>query len=381
MATDSGADLRIPHDLLPDDGRFGCGPSKVPASAVTRLAEAAPHLLGTSHRQPPVRQLVGRLRSGLSHLFSLPEGYEVALGNGGASFFWDLASLCLIERRSQHLAFGEFSSKFAQIVEDAPHLAAPEVIEGTPGTCPQPHLAEDVDAYCLTHNETSTGVQCEIVRIGSPDQLVLVDGTSAAGGLQLDAAAFDAYYFSPQKCFAADGGIWVALLSPAAIERSARLGSTSRWIPSSLDLNLALQNSRQDQTYNTPAVATLFLFVQQLEWILEQGGLDWAAARCRRSASIVYDWADRAPYASPFVQDPGQRSQVVATIDLSPEVSAGEVSKILRRNGIVDIDGYRKLGRNQLRLGLFPAVEPEDAARLTRAIDWVAHRVGGANHV
>ncbi|MHB1523617.1 MAG: phosphoserine transaminase [Candidatus Dormibacteria bacterium] len=381
MATDSGADLRIPQDLLPDDGRFGCGPSKVPATAVVRLAEVAPRLLGTSHRQPPVRQLVGRVRSGLSQLFSLPEGYEVALGNGGASLFWDLASLCLIERRSQHLAFGEFSSKFAQVVQGAPHLAAPEVIESAPGTCPQPHLAEDVDAYCLTHNETSTGVQCEIVRIGLPGQLVLVDGTSAAGGMQLDAGAIDAYYFSPQKCFAADGGIWVALLSPAAIERSARLGSASRWIPSSLDLNLALQNSRQDQTYNTPAVATLFLLVQQLEWILEQGGLPWAAARCRQSASIVYGWADRVPYAAPFVQDPGQRSPVVATVDLSPEVPAGEVSKVLRRNGIVDIDGYRKLGRNQLRIGLFPAVEPHDVARLTQAIDWVADRVGVANRL
>ncbi len=381
MATDSGADLLIPQDLLPGDGRFGCGPSKVPAAAVARLAEAAPLLLGTSHRQPPVRQLVGRLRSGLSQLFSLPEGYEVALGNGGATLFWDLASLCLIERRSQHLAFGEFSAKFAQVVQSAPHLAAPEVIESAPGTCPQPHPDEDVDAYCLTHNETSTGVQCKVLRIGFPGQLVLVDGTSAAGGLPLEAGSVDAYYFSPQKCFAADGGIWVALLSPAAVERSARIGSTSRWIPSSLDLNLALQNSRLDQTYNTPAVATLFLFVQQLEWILDQGGLSWAAARCRQSASIVYGWADRAAYATPFVQDPDQRSPVVATIDLSPEVPAPEISKVLRRNGIVDIDGYRKLGRNQLRIGLFPAVDPEDATRLTQALDWVAERVGVTNHV
>jgi phosphoserine aminotransferase len=381
MATDSGADLLIPQDLLPEDGRFGCGPSKVPATAVSRLAEVAPRLLGTSHRQSPVRQLVGRLRSGLTELFSVPDGYEVALGNGGASLFWDLAALCLIERRSQHLAFGEFSSKFAQVVQGAPHLAAPEVIESAPGTCPRPHITEDVDAYCLTHNETSTGVQSDVVRIGLPGQLVLVDGTSAAGGLPLDPSSFDAYYFAPQKCFAADGGLWVAILSPAAIDRSARLGSASRWIPSSLDLNLALQNSRQDQTYNTPAVATLFLFVQQLEWILEHGGLPWAAARCRQSASIVYGWAERAPYATPFVRDPDQRSQVVATVDLAPEVPAGEVSRVLRRNGIVDIDGYRKLGRNQLRIGLFPAVDPEDAARLTQAIDWVAARIGVANHV
>ena len=381
MATDSGADLRIPQDLLPEDGRFGCGPSKVPATAVDRLAEVAPHLLGTSHRQPPVKQLVARLRSGLTELFSLPDGYEVALGNGGASLFWDLAALCLIERRSQHLAFGEFSSKFAQIVQSAPHLAAPEVIEGAAGTCPRPHVNVDVDAYCLTHNETSTGVQSEVARIGLPGQLVLVDGTSAAGGLPLDASSFDAYYFSPQKCFAADGGLWVALLSPAAIERAARLKSASRWIPSSLDLSLALQNSRQDQTYNTPAVATLFLFVQQLEWILEQGGLRWATARCRQTASIVYGWADRAPYATPFVPNPDQRSQVVATVDLAPEVPAGEVSKVLRRNRIVDIDGYRKLGRNQLRIGMFPAIEPEDAARLTHAIDWVAARIGVANQI
>ena len=380
MATDSGADLRIPQHLLPTDGRFGCGPSKVPAGAVARLAAAAPLLLGTSHRQPPVRQLVGRLRAGLTELFSLPEGYEVALGNGGASLFWDLAALCLIERRSQHLSFGEFSSKFAQVVRAAPHLEEPEVIEAAPGSLSRPRATPEVDAYCLIHNETSTGVQAEVARVGAEGQLVLVDGTSAAGGLPLDAGSIDAYYFSPQKCFASDGGLWVAILSPAAIDRSARLGGSGRWIPSSLDLNLALQNSRQDQTYNTPAVATLFLFVEQLEWMLGQGGLPWAAERCRESARIIYSWAESVPYASPFVEDRAARSQVVATIDLAPEVPAGAVSAVLRRHGIVDIDGYRKLGRNQLRVGLFPAVDPPDVAQLTHAIDWVAERIQEGYH-
>lgn len=375
MTTGSGQSLRIPQDLLPKDGRFGCGPSKVPAEALRGLAEAAPGLLGTSHRQAPVRGLVRRVREGLAELFQLPDGYEVALGNGGATYFWDAASLCLIERRSQHLVFGEFSSKFAEAVFEAPHLEEPQVIRAEPGSRPDPVDASNVDAYCLTHNETSTGVAAPVVRPGAPGQLVLVDATSAAGGLEVDPGQFDAYYFSPQKCFASEGGLWVALLSPAAVERITRLSRSERWVPSSLDLLLALENSRQDQTYNTPAIATLFLLVAQIEVVLQNGGLRWAADRCRASASVVYQWADRSEFATPFVQEPSHRSSVVATIDLIPSIPAGEVSAVLRRHGVVDTESYRKLGRNQLRLGLFPAVDPEDVFRLTQAIDWVAARL------
>jgi phosphoserine aminotransferase len=332
---------------------------------------AAPTLLGTSHRQAPVKQLVQRVRDGLRELFGLPDGYEVALGNGGATAFWDVASLSLIERRSQHLVFGEFSSKFAEATTQAPFLSDPEVVESPPGTHPWPRPSSEVDAYCLTHNETSTGVAMPLRRIGGDGQLVLVDATSAAGGLPVEMAQVDAYYFSPQKCFASEGGLWVAVLSPAAVERSERLAATDRWVPASLSLKLALENSRQDQTYNTPAIATVFLLVQQVEWILEHGGLDWAVNRSRSSAELVYDWAESRSWASPFVTDRAQRSSVVATIDLVDRVPAKQVSSILRANGVVDIDGYRRLGRNQLRLGLFPAVDPEDVARLTRSIDWV----------
>ncbi len=371
----SGADLVIPQHLRPGDGRFGCGPSKVPAAAVRALAEAAPALLGTSHRQAPVKALVGRLREGLAELFQAPPGYEVVLGNGGASYFWDVATLSLIERRSQHLVFGEFSSKFAQAAHAAPHLDEPEIIESPPGTCPSPVSNPGVDAYCLTHNETSTGVAMPVRRVGDQNQLVLVDATSAAGGMPVDLSQADVYYFSPQKCFASDGGLWVAILSPAAIARTERLCHSDRWLPASLDLWLALENSRQDQTYNTPAVATLFLLAQQVDWLLSQGGLAWAADRCRQSAGIVYDWADARNFASPFVVDAADRSPVVATVDLDESVSAKAVSAVLRQNGIVDTDAYRKLGRNQLRLGLFPAVDPADVRQLTLAIDWVVARL------
>lgn len=339
------------------------------------LAEAGPTLLGTSHRQPPVKALVGRLREGLSEFFHAPSGYEVVLGNGGATYFWDVATLSLIERRSQHLVFGEFSSKFAQAVYEAPYLEEPELIEALAGTCPSPVSNPEVDTYCLTQNETSTGVAMPVRRVGTPGQLVLVDATSAAGGMAIDLSQTDGYYFSPQKCFASDGGLWVALLSPAAIARTERFCRSERWIPPSLNLLTALENSRQDQTYNTPAVATLFLFAQQLDWLLAQGGLPWAAERCQRSAGIVYDWASASDFASPFVEDPAQRSPVVATVDLDPSVSAKQVSAVLRSNGIVDTDAYRKLGRNQLRLGLFPAVDPDDVRQLMRAIDWVAARL------
>ncbi|MHB1576852.1 MAG: phosphoserine transaminase [Candidatus Dormibacteria bacterium] len=375
MTTGSGAALVIPHDLLPEDGRFGCGPSKVPALALERLEGAGGRLMGTSHRQPPVRQLVQRVREGLGQLFDIPDGYEVVLGNGGATCFWDVAVYSLIERRSQHLVFGEFSSKFAKEAKGAPHLDAPEVIETPPGTHPEPRENPEVDCYCMTHNETSTGVAMPIERLGSSEQLVLVDATSAAGGVEVDIRATDAYYFSPQKCFASEGGLWLAVLSPLAQERARRLGSSSRWVPGFLDLVAAIDNSKLNQTVNTPAVATLFLLAEQVEWMLDHGGMSWAAARSRQSAEIVYTWAQQSWFASPFVARPEDRSPVVATIDLDPRVSAEEVSRVLRANGIVDTDSYRKLGRNQLRLGLFPAVDPEDVRHLTEAISWVVERL------
>lgn len=377
LVPDGGAFPVIPERLLPGDGRFGCGPSKVPAEALRALAEAAPGLFGTSHRQAPVKQLVRRVREGLGELFHLPEGYEVALGNGGSSAFWDLATLCLIERRSQHLVFGEFSSKFARASADAPFLEQPELIRSDPGSHPEPQPSPGVDAFCLTHNETSTGVAMELKRPGSAEQLVLVDATSGAGGLPVAVSEVDAYYFAPQKCFASEGGLWLALLSPQAVERAGRLEGSGRWVPSSLSLSTALENSRLDQTYNTPAIATLFLLVHQVEWMLEEGGLEWAVGRSRLSSSIVYEWADQRSWAFPFVTDPTQRSPVVATIDLAEGISAKEVSAVLRRNGVVDTESYRKLGRNQLRLGLFPAVEPEDARQLTRCVDWVVEALTG----
>jgi phosphoserine aminotransferase len=341
------------------------------------LAGVGRDLLGTSHRQAPVKQLVQRVREGISALLGLPDGYEVALGNGGATSFWDAACLSLIERRSQHLVFGEFSSKFAAASKEAPFLEDPEVIQSEPGTHPLPRASSDVDAYCLTHNETSTGVAMALSRIGSPDQLVLVDATSGAGGLPVDISAADAYYFSPQKCFASEGGLWLAVLSPAALERIARIEASDRWVPTSLSLWTAVENSRLNQTYNTPAIATLFLLAHQIDWFLEQGGLSWAVERSRTSAKIIYEWAEASEWAFPFVAQRDQRSSVVATIDLADSLSAKDVSAILRENGIVDTDSYRKLGRNQLRVGLFPAIDPEDVAQLTRSIDWVVAALQG----
>ncbi len=375
MTTGSGSIPVIPQDLLPADGRFGSGPSKVPALALAGLASRGSALLGTSHRQPPVRELVLRVREQLGQLFALPDGYEVVLGNGGATCFWDVAVFSLIERRSQHLVFGEFSSKFAQEASSAPHLDAPQVITSDPGTHPQPASSPEVDCYCLTQNETSTGVAMPIRRLGDPEQLVLVDATSAAGGMEVEIGATDVYYFSPQKCFASEGGLWIAILSPRAVERARSLCSSARWVPSFLDLAAAIDNSRQGQTVNTPAIATLFLLAEQLTWMLDQGGLAAAAARSRRSAELVYSWAEASWFASPFVGRPEERSPVVATIDLAPSVPAAAVSRVLRANGIVDTDSYRKLGRNQLRLGLFPAVDPDDVGTLTRAIDWVVEHL------
>ncbi|HEX7277526.1 MAG TPA: phosphoserine transaminase [Acidimicrobiales bacterium] len=366
-------DLRLPADLLPSDGRFGAGPSKVRPASVAALAAAGPTYLGTSHRAQTVKAMVGRLRSGLSELFRLPAGYEVALGNGGAALFWDMATFGLIERRSQHLAFGQFSASFAAAAAAAPFLDDPDVIESAPGTHPSPRANPEVDAYAFTHNETSTGVAMPLRRpVGAADgSLVLVDATSAAGGMRVDPAEFDAYYFAPQKCFAADGGLWLALLSPAAVERVERIKAGGRWTPALLDLGLAVENSRLDQTYNTPSLATIFLMVEQVEWMLAGGGLGWAASRSEASSAVLYAWAEASDYATPFVADPGQRSPVVGTIDLADSVDATVVSAVLRANGIVDTESYRRLGRNQLRIAMYPAVEASDVAILTRAIDHV----------
>jgi len=365
--------ITIPADLKPADGRFGCGPSKVRPEAVAALA-AEPLYLGTSHRQLPVQLMVSRLRNGLAELFALPDGYEIMLGNGGSTVFWDIATFGLIERRSQHLTFGEFSSKFAKAAKAAPFLDDPEVLSVDPGSHPDPVPNPDVDAYCFTHNETSTGVAMPLVRpegTRAAEALVLVDATSAAGGLRFDAAETDVYYFAPQKCLASDGGLWLAAVSPAAIERIERIGASDRWIPESLSLTVALDNSRKDQTYNTPALATVFLAVHQVEWMNENGGLHWAASRCDRSAQTIYDWAESRPWATPFVKDPADRSHVVATVDLDERIDATTVSKVLRANDIVDTESYRKLGRNQIRVALFPAIDPDDVAALTACVDHV----------
>ncbi len=372
MTNPSPSDIRIPADLLPRDGRFGCGPSKVRPEAVEALRAAGTTLLGTSHRQAPVKSLVKRMRSGLADLFGLPDGYEVVLGNGGATAFWDVATFCLIEARSQHLVFGEFSSKFATAAQAAPHLDDPQVIETAAGTHPWPQASAGIDLYALTHNETSTGVMMQLRRPeGSGGALVAVDATSGAGGLRFDPTQVDAYYFAPQKSFASDGGLWVALLSPAALERVAHLHQSGRWVPASLDLGIAVDQSRLDQTYNTPALATLIMFVDQLEWMLDNGGMDFAAGRSETSARNLYGWAEASSFATPFVTKPEERSNVVGTVDFSDDVDAAVVAKVLRANGIVDTEPYRKLGRNQLRIAMFPAVDPDDVLALTRCIDFV----------
>lgn len=369
----------IPDELLPSDGRFGCGPSKVREAQVRALAEVGHSLLGTSHRQAPVRALVGRVRAGLGELFSLPEGYEVVLGNGGTTAFWDAATLCLIERRSAHAVFGEFGSKFAAATHRAPFLGDPVVTEAPPGTSAVPEAVDGVDAYAWPHNETSTGAIAPVLRVpGSRDQgaLVLVDATSAAGGLAVDVAQTDAYYFAPQKSFSSDGGLWLAVLSPAAVERAARIEGGDRWVPEFLSVTAAVQNSRADQTLNTPAIATLVLLAEQLDWMLANGGLAWCAERTATSAGHLYSWAESRDWATPFVADPAQRSPVVGTIDLAPEIEAPTVAQVLRAHGIVDVEPYRKLGRNQLRIALFPSVEPDDVLALTACIDHVVDRLG-----
>jgi len=367
------SDIKIPADLLPADGRFGAGPSKVRPEALAALAGAGGAVLGTSHRQKPVKSLVGRVRSGVSELFSLPEGYEVVLGNGGATAFWDIAAFGLVRTRSQHLHFGEFSSKFASVCKAAPWLGEPSVIKSEPGTHPLPAAEPGIDVYGLTHNETSTGVAMPILRPAGADDdaLVLVDATSGAGGLPVDITQTDCYYFAPQKCFASDGGLWIAVMSPAALARVQEISSSGRYIPTFFDLPTAIDNSTKDQTYNTPALATLFLLAEQLDWINGQGGLGWAVDRTTDSSTRLYTWAEKSEYATPFVQDPAMRSAVVGTIDFAERIDAAEVAKVLRANGIVDTEPYRKLGRNQLRIAMFPSIEPADVEALTACIDHV----------
>jgi phosphoserine aminotransferase len=357
--------LTIPADLLPRDGRFGAGPSKVRPAQLEALVATGTSYLGTSHRPAPGRDQVGRLRSGLRSLFSLPDGYEVVLGNGGATEFWDIAT------------FGEFSSKFAAAAKAAPFLDDPSVVKAEPGSHPRPVAEAGVDLYALTHNETSTGVMMPIARVQGADDgaLVAVDATSGAGGLPVDAEQFDVYYFSPQKSFASDGGLWLALMSPAALERVAAVAASGRWVPASYDLTIALDNSRLDQTYNTPALATIFLMAEQVDWMNAQGGLDWAVARTRESSDILYGWAEKSTVAEPFVQDPAMRSQVIGTIDFDESVDAARVAEVLRAHGVVDTEPYRKLGRNQLRVAMFPAVEPSDVQALTACIDHVVEQL------
>jgi phosphoserine aminotransferase len=360
----------IPPELRPRDGRFGSGPSKVRREAVDALYQRASDYLGTSHRQAGVRDVVARLRSGLAEFFSLPDGYEVALGVGGATLFWDAMAFGLIQESSRHFVFGEFSAKCAAAVRASPHLAPPEIIESAPGMHPQFEPSQRADLYALTHNETSTGVTMPVERPPG-DALVAVDATSAAGGMLVEPRAFDVYYFSPQKVFASDGGLWLALLSPRALERIEVIASGGRLIPQSLNLAVAVENSRKNQTYNTPGLATLFLMVEQLEWMLDSGGLSWAASRAKRSSDVLYQWADRSSFVLPFVKDPEQRSPVVVTIDFVEAVDARSIASTLRTNGIVDTEPYRKLGRNQLRIGTYPAIDPEDVELLTRSIDYV----------
>jgi len=367
------ATLSIPAELLPEDGRFGCGPSKVRPAQVDYLASLGRSVLGTSHRQAPVRNLVGQVRNGLAELFSLPEGYEIILGNGGSTAFWDIAAFGLVRDRAQHLVFGEFSAKFGSVTQKAPFLGASTIIKGEPGTLATPEAEAGVDVYAWPHNETSTGVMAPVKRVNGADEgaLVLVDATSGAGGLPVDIAESDVYYFGPQKSFAAEGGLWLAAFSPAALARVDEIAASGRWVPDFFSLPTAISNSRLNQTYNTPAVSTLVLLASQIEWMNAQGGLDWAVKRTTDSSSRLYDWAEATAYTSPFVADPSARSLVVGTIDFSDEVDAASVAKVLRANGVVDVEPYRKLGRNQLRVGMFPAIDPEDISKLIASIEYV----------
>ena len=369
------SEIKIPDNLKPKDGRFGCGPSKIRPEALESLIKSQ-SVLGTSHRQKPVKNVVNRVRTGLTSLFNLPEGYEVVLGNGGSTAFWDIATSGLIEKKSQHLNFGEFSSKFAQAAKENPFIEDPTVIKAEPGSHPVAIAEAGVDVYALTHNETSTGVSMPIIRpTGTEGALVLVDATSAAGGLTVDAKEFDAYYFAPQKSFASDGGLWLSLMSPAALARAEKIKKSGRWIPAFFDLTIAIENSKLDQTYNTPALATLLLLADQIEWFNANGGLKFAAGRSAQSAKTMYGWAEKTSYTTPFVTDPAMRSNVVATINFDEAIDAAKVAATLRANGIVDTEPYRKLGKNQLRIGMFPAVDPADIEALTKSIEYVVENL------
>jgi phosphoserine aminotransferase len=369
--------IKLPDSIKPADGRFGAGPSKIRTEAVDALAATGTSLLGTSHRQAPVKELVGRVRDGLAALFDLPEGYEVVLGNGGATAFWDIATFGLIRERSQHLSFGEFSSKFAKAAAQAPFLAEPSVITSEPGTRPRPRAEAGIDVYAWPHNETSTAVMAPVERVQGADEdaLLLIDATSGAGGLPVDLREVDAYYFAPQKCFASDGGLWIALMSPAALARVDEIAATDRWVPAFFDLPTAIDNSRKNQTYNTPSVATLFLMAEQLDWMNARGGLQGMVERTTRSAEALYGWAEKTPWTTPYVTEPDERSLVIGTIDFDESIDAAQVAKVLRANGIVDTEPYRKLGRNQLRVAMYPAVDPADVEALTVCIDHVVERL------
>jgi phosphoserine aminotransferase len=369
--------VTIPAELLPQDGRFGCGPSKVRPAQIDFLASLGQTVLGTSHRQAPVRNLVGEVRRGLADLFRLPDGYEIVLGNGGSTAFWDIAAFGLVRERAQHLAFGEFSAKFGSVTQKAPFLGDSTIIKAEPGTLPTPRAEAGVDVYAWAQNETSTGVMAPVNRVHDVDEgaLMLVDATSGAGGLPVDIAECDVYYFGPQKCFAAEGGLWLAAFSPAALSRVDEIAASGRWVPDFFSLPTAISNSRLNQTYNTPAVSTLALLANQVGWINDNGGLDWAVKRTTDSSSRLYAWAEATGYTSPFVADPSARSLVVGTVDFTDEVNAASVAAVLRANGVVDVEPYRKLGRNQLRVGMFPAIDPEDISKLISSIEYVVGQI------
>jgi len=368
--------LTIPDSLKPADGRFGCGPSKVRPEQLDALVSKGAALFGTSHRQAPVKDLVGRVRTGLRELFTVPDGYEVVLGNGGSTAFWDAAAFGLVDQRSLHLTYGEFSSKFASAVANNPFVGDPIVIKADAGSAPEPQSDPSVDLIAWAHNETSTGVAVPVRRpAGSDGKLIVIDATSGAGGLPVDINDVDTYYFAPQKNFASDGGLWIAIMSPAALARVESISASGRWVPEFLSLPIAIDNSTKNQTYNTPAIGTLVLMAEQLDWLNGNGGLDWAVERTADSSSRLYSWAEAASFTTPFVADPALRSQVVGTIDFSEEVDAAAVAATLRANGIVDTEPYRKLGRNQLRVAMFPAIEPDDVSALTACVDWVVERL------
>ncbi|GAA1236744.1 phosphoserine transaminase [Prauserella halophila] len=370
------ADLTIPAELKPSDGRFGCGPSKVRPQQLANLAEEGANVLGTSHRQKPVKSLVGRIRSGLAQLFDLPDGYEVVLGNGGTTAFWDAAAFGLVRERAQHFTYGEFSSKFAKVTDQAPFLDKSVIVEGEPGSAPEISYQAGCDLVGWAHNETSTGVAVPVKRpAGSDDALVAIDATSGAGGLPVKAEDFDVYYFAPQKCFASDGGLWIALMSPKAVQRVEEIGASDRWVPEFLSLQTALDNSRKDQTYNTPALATLLTLADQIDWMNANGGLDWTTARTKDSSDRLYEWAEKTSYTRPYVTDPSLRSQVVGTVDFDDDIDATAIAAALRANGVLDTEPYRKLGRNQLRVGMFPAIEPDDITALTKCIEYVVDQL------